>query len=224
MCDFNRNIISRTPILQDSKERSDAEVLRIGAAIFCNNTLELRLKFGKEEILDEIGRPRLPSLEDMKERWSTPILVAGDLNDNPWDRSVSSLLDSTPDPTLATRPPRFPTSKATNPVAAYLSLRPRLYNPTWELLTSPPGEPKGTYRFGPDWYALDQILISAGMLGINLPTLRPHSLHVHGPKSLRGKGRRLIHACAGDGTPIPFNPETGIGISDHLPLIAELDL
>jgi hypothetical protein len=157
-------------------------------------------------------------------RWSTPILFAADVNDNPWDRSVGALLNSTPEMALATRPPRFPQGRSTSSVAAYLRLRPRLYNPTWQLLAAAPGEPRGTYKYGSDWYALDQILVSSGMIGGNQPALRLGSLRVHGPRTVTMTDGTVVQARAGDGTPIPFKAETRTGVSDHLPLVAQLDL
>jgi hypothetical protein len=207
-----------------SRSISNAEILRVGAAIFCTNILERLVKFGKEDTLRATGRPRLPSRPELAARWSTPILFAGDVNDNPWDRSVGALLDSTPELGLATRPPRFPLGQSTSSVAAYLRLRPRLYNPTWQLLAAGPGEPRGTYRYSGDWYSLDQFLVSAGMLDGNAPALRVGSLRAHGPKTVTLKDGTIVQARAGDGSPIAFKAETRTGISDHLPLVAELDL
>jgi len=45
-----------------------------------------------------------------------------------------------------------------------------------------------------------------------------------GPKNVHGRHGRILKSCAGDGTPLAFDPETGIGVSDHLPLIAEFDI
>ena len=207
-----------------SRTMSNAEILRIGAAIFCTNVLERLLKYGKDETLNATGRPRLPARKELASRWSTPILFAGDVNDNPWDRSVGALLDSTPELGLATRPPRLPLGRSTSSVAAYLRLRPRLYNPTWQLLAAAPGEPRGTYRYGSDWYSLDQFLVSSGMLDGSPPALRVGSLRVHGPKTITTKDGTVVQARAGDGSPIAFKAETRTGISDHLPLVAELDL
>ena len=207
-----------------SRTMSNAEILRIGAALYCTNILERLLKFGKEEILGASGRPKLPTREKQSSRWSTPILFAADVNDNPWDRSVGALLNSTPEMALATRPPKLPRGKSTSSVAAYLRLRPRLYNPTWQLLAAAPGEPRGTYRYGSDWYPLDQFLVSPGMLQNTPPALQLGSLRVHGPRTVTLKDGTVVLARAGDGTPIPFKAETRTGISDHLPLVAQLDL
>ena len=207
-----------------SRSMSDAEVLRIGAAIFCTNILERLLKYGKEETLSASGRPSLPARAKLSERWSTPILFAGDVNDNPWDRSVGALLDSTPEMALVTRAPRLPLGRSTSSVAAYLRLRPRLFNPTWELLSGGVGAPKGTYRYRSDWFSLDQVLVSAGLLGGGAPSWRPGSLRVHAPRTVVGSDGSVLRVRAGDGTPIPFSAATGEGVSDHLPLVAELEL
>ena len=207
-----------------SRSMSNAEVLRIGGGIFCGNHLERMVKFGKDELQTTMGRPRLPTRQELARRWSTPILFAGDMNDNPWDRSCAALLDANPDPTVATRPPRFPLGRSASSVTAYLRLRPRLYNPTWDLLAAAPGEPKGTYRYGSDWYALDQILVSAGLLGGGQPALRIGSLRVHGPRTVQTSDGKQVQVRAGDGTPLAFKADTGLGVSDHLPLVAEIDL
>jgi hypothetical protein len=206
-----------------SRSMSDAEVLRIGAALFCTNVLERLVKFGKEEVLTPAGRPHLPSRNTLADRWATPILVAGDLNDCPWDRSVAALLNSTPDPALVLRPPRLPLGKSTSSVAAYLRLRPRLYNPTWNVLAGQAGRPRGTYRFGTDWFPLDQILVSAGMLTGDRPALDPSSLRVHGPKTVVADDGAVVQTRAGDGTPIPFSASSLTGTSDHLPLVGSID-
>jgi hypothetical protein len=206
-----------------SRMISNAEVLRIGGAIFCSNVLERILKYGKEELLTTAGRPRLPPRQELVARWSTPILFAGDVNDNPWDRSVGALLNSTPDAATVTRPPRMPLGRSRSSIAAYLRLRPRLYNPTWRLAAAPAGTPRGTYRYGGEWYALDQFLVSAGMLAGPAPRLLPDSVRVHGPRALQRQDGTVINVRAGDGSPLGFNAKTGIGVSDHLPLVATIE-
>jgi hypothetical protein len=62
------------------------------------------------------------------------------------------------------------------------------------------------------------------MLNGNPPSLNLGSLRAHGPRTVTTKDGTIIQARAGDGTPIPFKADTRTGISDHLPLIAELDL
>jgi hypothetical protein len=207
-----------------SRTLVEGEVLRIAAAFFCTNLLERLVKFGKEDLFTKAGQPKVPSRERMTERWNTPILVAADLNDSPWDRSVRALLNSTPEAELAGRPPRLPAGKSTNSAAAYLRLRPRLYNPSWQVVSGPGGGPPGTHRFGDDWSPLDQILVSAGMLNGSQPSFVPGSIRVHGPTTLKLPDGTEIRARQGDGTPIAFNAKTGVGVADHLPLVGEIDI
>lgn len=77
---------------------------------------------------------------------NTPILVMGDFNDEPSDRS---LIDSA----LSTN------SKS----RVFGSKKPFLYNLMWELM----GKRKGTYALGASSWMLDQFLVSKGMLKLD---------------------------------------------------------
>jgi hypothetical protein len=206
-----------------SRTMAEAESLRIGAAVFCSNLLERAVKFGKEELIDPGGAPRMPSRDELAARWRTPILFAGDLNDGPWDRSVRTLLRATLDIDEVRRAPRLPTGRTMQSVAAYLRLRPRLFNPTWGVVNSRIAPP-GTYRFGGEWNPLDQILVSAGMLEAGGPMLVPGSVRIHAPATVVASDGTVIRVRTGDGTPLTFNARTHAGVSDHLPLVAEVDL
>jgi endonuclease/exonuclease/phosphatase family metal-dependent hydrolase len=206
-----------------SRTMSEAEVLRVGAAIFCSNVLERLLKFSKEDLLGVDGTPALPASDELAARWSTPILVAGDVNDCPWDRSVRALLNSTPDLRVVRRAPRLPTGRTITSVAAYLELRPRLFNPTWGLIGSR-ADPAGTHWFGGEWSPLDQILVSAGMLQRLGPSLVEGSVRVHAPTTMAASDGTTIRARRNNGTPLAFSVGSGEGVSDHLPLVAELAL
>lgn len=206
-----------------SRALAEAEVLRIGAAIFCSNVFERILKFGKEELVDGSGAPQMPSREELTARWRMPILIAGDFNDCPWDRSVRALLGATFEVDDVRRFPRLPTGKTIQSVAAYLRLRPRLFNPTWRLVESG-ANPHGTYRFGGEWNPLDQMLISAGMVDGGAPKLILDSLRVHAPSTVAASDGTVIRVRRGDGTPLAYDARTGVGASDHLPLVAEVDL
>ena len=62
------------------------------------------------------------------------------------------------------------------------------------------------------------------MLQTTPPALQVGSLRAHGPRTVTLKDGTVVLARAGDGTPIPFKAETRTGISDHLPLVAQLEL
>src|SRR3954467_5407457 len=107
-----------------------------------------------------LASPVYPPRDRLTAKWKTPILIAGDFNDSPWDRSVRNMLGATADVDEVRRAPRLPAAQTIQSVAAYLRLRPRLYNPTWSVV-EPQAGPRGTYRFAGEWNPLDQILVSA---------------------------------------------------------------
>ena len=144
--------------------------------------------------------------------WSTPILFAADLNDNPWDGRA--LLNSTPEIALATRPPRLPLGNG--------GAQSRPISDSAHASTTPPGScsphQRGAarkHRYGSDWYALDQFLVSPGMLQNTALGLRPvRSV----PRPTNGTSKTVPSSPrAGDGTPIPFKAENTNGPLRPLP-------
>lgn len=207
-----------------SRKLAESEALRIAAASFCAGMVERALKFPKEDLFDRKGTPRLPDSSKLLQRWFRPLLVVGDFNDEPWSPSLGMLGAITRNPDDAIRPPALPATKggraSIQSVTRYLELRPRLFNPSWEVLNR---EPPGTHVFGGEWALLDQILVSGGVLSDgNGPRLIPQSLRVFAPREIQ-LAQSTIQVCTRGGTPIPFDPRTRRGVSDHLPLIVDLD-
>lgn len=203
-----------------SRSMSNAEPLRIAAAWFCNELVSRAMKFPKEELFDREGKPRMPARSRLAERWQAPLIVTGDFNDNPWDTSVRIVGGATYDRESALRAPRLPTSRGTKGIASYLSLRPRLFNPTWALPTSI--APPGTIYYDSDWHLLDQFLLSPGVLGDTGPRYIDGSLHVFAPRTVTvGTDERRI--TNPNRTPLAFDAKKHQGASDHLPLVADFD-
>ena len=203
-----------------SRSVSESQPLRFAAAANSDRILELVLKYPKEDLLSETGRARLPARARLLERWRTPLLVAGDLNDEPWDPTVRAVRYATPDLDAVTRAPRLPTGKSLRSVTSYLSLRARLFNPTW-LLPHDARAP-GTYYYDGEWHRLDQFLVSSGALAGDGPRLVPGSLRVHAPRSVVVGGRDVAVSTP-SGIPIGFDAGKGHGVSDHLPLVADFE-
>jgi hypothetical protein len=85
--------------------------------------------------------------------------------------------------------------------------------------------PLGTYKFDGEFTPLDQFLVSAGLLSPRqTPHLVPSSVRVHAPKSVTNSTGKKIDILTRGSTPISFDPKKKRGASDHLPLIAELEL
>lgn len=204
-----------------SRQMSNSEPLRIGAAVYCNNLIESALKYLKDELFDGHGELHMPAVSTLTKRWSTPLLVAGDFNDNPFNDSVMLLGASTRNVDAVRQAPRIPTGSSARSLSAYLSRTPRLYNPTWRLLQAE-SAPSGTYFFDSDWHLLDQILLSAGMLDEPGPTFVSDSLHVYVTQTVELEDGTEVRVCTTGGRPLSYNQESGQGVSDHLPLIAEL--
>lgn len=203
-----------------SRSMSDAEPLRIAAAWFCNELVSRAMKFPKEDLFDRTGKTRMPARQTLAKRWQSPLVVLGDFNDNPWDTSVRLVGGATYDRATATRLPRFPASRGKSGAASYLSLRPRLFNPTWALPTTE--VPPGTIHYASDWHLLDQMLLSPGLLGDTGPRYVNGSLHVFAPRAVPfGAGERRI--TNPNRTPLAFNATKHEGASDHLPLIADFE-
>lgn len=203
-----------------SRKVSNSGPQRQAAAAYCDTVLEGTLKYLKQDLLTAAGAPQLPPRDDLLSRWRTPVLVAGDLNDEPWDTSVRALGSASPDLDATTRPPAMPTANTLRSVATYLSRQPRLYNPTWTQNYRPPAP--GTYHFGSAWHRIDQFLVSAGMLVGAGPRLVDGSLRVHHPRQVTVAGQPIAVTTPA-GYPIAFSATTRQGVSDHLPLLADIE-
>lgn len=208
-----------------SRMLSEAEALRIGAADYVARLVERRLKLPKADLLTPTGAPNLPERARLEERWNEAVLVLGDFNDEPFDTSIRLLADATRERAEVLKPPRLPSAAGAPGVAAYLSLRPRLYNPSWALLGDASKAPRavlGTHRHGRDWYLLDQVLCSRGMLVDGRgPRFVEGSLRIHAPDHVM-VGDRRVQARTTSGAPLAFDAKKGTGVSDHFALVADL--
>lgn len=156
-------------------------------------------------------------LAAVREKWETPVLLLGDFNDEPPDRSVvdhlqaSSELDRVTGPTNDIDAFRAQT-------ADYRETDAFLYNPCWRFLapenlgsffisSTPAGE-----VFANRYQVLDQLIVSRGLLKPSGLRLDLDSVDlVRAPSVATPSGR-----------PRRFDRNTGKGTSDHLPLVATL--
>lgn len=154
-------------------------------------------------------------LEPVRRRWEAKVLVVGDFNDEPHDRSVVNHL-------LASHELERVTGE-TNDVdgfaretATYRGREVYLYNATWPFLTR---ERAGTYFFDrsptgvPNRYqVLDQLVVSRGLLGPQGLRLDLASVRIFDDALVATPAKR----------PRGFDRKTKRGTSDHLPLTAVL--
>ncbi len=210
-----------------SRKLAESAPLRLSAADYCSRVIERHLKLAPEDVVRPNGKLALPPRAELEARWNTPVLVTGDFNDNPFDLSLQWLLSSTRDAAQVTGPTYLPKGRAKKDAISYLARYPRLYNPTWRLLTEPPREgtrARGTIVFDDGWQLLDQVLCSRGLL-LPGPGVRfvEGSLRVFGPRFV-GEGEQRVTVTNQSGRPLAFDPRSGAGVSDHLPLLWELEI
>ncbi len=122
-----------------------------------------------------------------------PILLMGDFNDEPFNRSMREYLLGTRDRSRLSR-----------------ARAPRVLNLMWPLMA---GRPAGTYRYGSEWNMLDQFLVTKGFLRPNSRVrLVANTVGIFHPSPLQGKG----------GAPRRFGrPSKKLdrnGYSDHFPI------
>jgi hypothetical protein len=159
-------------------------------------------QYGSEPFRMITGETVSVILDELRSRLgeNAPVLVMGDFNDEPYNRSMQEYLLSTRDRNRVTR--------ARNPM---------LLNMMWPHMS---GANPGTYKYGPDWNMLDGFLATRGLLVASTPiTIDPHSVQIFRPAVMVGSA----------GVPIKFGrpskPRTfnRNGFSDHFPVTCILE-
>jgi hypothetical protein len=173
-----------------------------------------RLRFDADEYLDLHQRGDLAAVQA---RFETPILLMGDFNDEPFDRSVLTHLQTSSELDRVVGPTNDIDQLPAEP-ATYRGGDNWLYNPMWRFLdpentgtffisSSPGGE-----AFGNRYQVLDQFVASRGMLNGHGIRLDVESVAIH----------RTGLVATPSGRPRAFNRRTGGGTSDHLPITATI--
>jgi endonuclease/exonuclease/phosphatase family metal-dependent hydrolase len=147
-------------------------------------------------------------------QWETPLLVCGDFNDEPFDRSVAEHLKASRERERVVGETND-IDRFEDEVADYRALEVFMFNATARLA----GE-RGSYFFDGDAsgratnrnQALDQLVVTRGLLK---------------PAGLRLQEESVAYVADAavatrSGRPRPFDRKSGKGTSDHLPLVAKL--
>lgn len=191
--------------------RFSSEPFRIAVADFCSRIVASHLKLD-ESSFNEIEDKGELSIK-IEEKASSHVILLGDFNDEPFDRSIREYLKAVPVLPLVCK--KIATKRNLS-YKYYQKVQPFLYNPTWKLLdnTKP-----GTYFFSTlvtNWAFLDQVVLSKGLLG------KGKLQYVH--DSLRVIAHKNITSRSGKTVPFSFKDGKVKGTSDHLPLIFEINL
>ncbi|MFH0988685.1 MAG: endonuclease/exonuclease/phosphatase family protein [bacterium] len=129
-----------------------------------------------------------------------PVLLMGDFNDEPFNRSIQEYLLAKRDPKQVVR--------AKNPL---------FWNCMWPLMST---VPSGTFYYGSEWNMLDQCMVTKEFLKKDSPlTLHPEGVTIYRTKAMQKR----------NGTPRRFGrPAQKIsydrnGYSDHFPIVLQLE-
>ena len=197
--------------------RYDSEPYRIVVANHCGTIIRNLLKMPRAEFLELPDEPK--SLERLNALWDRNVLVMGDFNDSPYDRSVLSELQAASGFDKIEEPVKPQSKTASLPKAkSYLKLRPTLFNCMWKFLGKPD---EGTHFWPKDvntMSVLDQFIISRGLVcgssGLKLPL---ESVSIYKDERVAkksGRPRAFKLRGRGGGT---------TGVSDHFPITALIE-
>lgn len=148
--------------------RLETEPYRISVAENCARAIEDILKINLDELNDLPSdlRNDQESLAILNQRWNKNILLMGDFNDNPYDKSVLYYLHATPDKgklinwnEIFVHPnqKRWPANRQTDK-HNYLFYQAYLFNCMWPLI------PEGTIFYDGGYDLFDQFMVSRGLL------------------------------------------------------------
>ncbi len=184
------------------------EPFRIAVADFCSTVVAKHLKLDEDDFISIENKDERRKRIEQKSR--NNLIIIGDFNDEPFDRSVREYLKSVPNKELVLK--SIATTRNLK-YSAYERVQPYLYNPTWELINKPK---PGTYYYSQlvtKWAFLDQVMVSRGLIENSGLTYVDGSLRVIRNKSVSSKS----------GIPLSFSFKGKVkGTSDHLPFVFQL--
>ncbi len=145
-----------------SQGRYESEPLRIAAANHLGRLIDQRLKFTREQLA--ALQDSESSMTEVQKRWNRNILVMGDFNDEPFNRSVLEELKASSGFDKLEEPVKKSGDSTYLPdVVTYAELEPALFNCMWPVVAMPD---RGSYFFGdstPTMNVLDQFIVSRGL-------------------------------------------------------------
>jgi hypothetical protein len=229
--------------------RFETEPLRIAVAENCARAVESVLKVSLEDIKEMPNnlKQNEESLAKLNQKWNKNVLVMGDLNDNPFDRSILNYLRATPDKNrliewkeIFEHPNvrKWQTDKHN-----YLYQPTFLYNCMWKLI------PDGTLFFNGGLDLFDQFIISRGLLNgeqglkmdldeIKIDKSTKMANHILA-ENFESTGQNKIHPifkespmlfeyikkdANGEPENLPVGREPLTGFSDHFPIQSVINI
>lgn len=190
------------------------EPYRITVASHCGQIVDKILKFPRNEYLNMVDSQA--TLEKLNHRWDRNVLVMGDFNDEPFNRSVLDELKATSGEDKLEEKIKKSKGRNTPTPESYLEEQAYLFNCMWQSLGQPD---EGTHYYSDStntMNTLDQFIISRGLYyksqGLKM---KLDSVIIFKPGIMKTEGK---------GRPKEFNKETKTGFSDHFPIQALIEI
>lgn len=200
-----------------SMGRLETEPFRMTVASHCGRLLDDNVKLARREYL--ALQDNEASLHELNNAWDRNVFIMGDLNDEPWDRSVLETLGGGFSVDHLEEPIKF----ARGCLPSYRSYAGKpawLFNPMWSLVSQPD---RGTHYFSratQTMTMLDQFLLSRGLYfghqGLHCEQSSPGipGVEIFRPDIMRTR----------KGRPREFNRDNRTGYSDHFPILTTLNV
>ncbi|MEO0679930.1 MAG: hypothetical protein AAF192_05895 [Pseudomonadota bacterium] len=210
----------------------ESEPFRVSVASRVGQLVDRRLKMPLDALLEEDDLSAL--LPEMTRRWDCNVLIMGDLNDDPFNRSVmselraSNSLDGIEEPMKTPADDRLktdPSDRKKSDVAKYLGQEADLYNLSWGPLGRP-GE--GAIFFTPRDHrrtkqVFDQMIVTRGLaLGLSGLSMSEDDFAIAAPKAMWTNGGLPDDAPAHRIRPRKFDRTKHVGASDHFPVTCRM--
>ncbi len=197
-----------------SRGQFESEPHRITVGERCGQLVDQVLKFERK---DYAGVPdSTAGLDLLNARWNRNVLLMGDFNDEPFNRSVTDYLKASKDLDKVEEELKPGKGRETPTLKSYLEKAAVLFNLSWPQLGTPD---TGTYYFGGGqsntMNLLDQWMVSRGLyFGASKLKVRPDSAQIFRPPDM---------ATPGKNRPREFDRKTKKGFSDHFPIELIID-
>jgi hypothetical protein len=190
----------------------ETEPYRITVASYCGRIIDELLKFPRKAFL---AMPDTEAtLERLNERWNRNILLMGDFNDEPFNRSLLDELQASSGEDKLEEALKASSGRETPSPESYLNAQAYLFNGMWPFLGRPD---VGTHYFSQavnTMNVLDQFIFSRGLYyGLQGLKLDPQTIEIVTPEVMTTR----------KGRPKAFDKESKKGFSDHFPIAAFLD-
>ena len=204
-----------------SRGRLETEPYRMTVASHCGQLVDRSVKLDRKEYLSL--KDNEVSLHRLNAAWDSNVLVMGDLNDEPWNRSVIDILGGGFTVDHLEEAVRF--SRGSLPsYKSYASRAAWLFNPMWSLMSEPD---QGTHYYSratQTMNMLDQFLLSRGLyFGLKgLKARRTPSVSDTESNVPQVDIFRPEIMTTRKGRPREFRRENRSGFSDHFPITMSL--